>query len=44
MNEEKILEIRNKKFIIPEEPPTEEAIIEEKSPVVEIPKLPVTGM
>ena len=38
MNEEKILEIKNKKIIIPEEPKIEE------TPIIEKPKLPVTGM
>ena len=38
LNEEKILEIINKKIIIPEEPKIEEP------PIIEKPKLPVTGM
>ena len=39
MNEEKIVKIENNKIIIPEEPK-----IEDVPPIIEVPKLPVTGM
>lgn len=45
MNEEKIVQIKNNKIQIPEEPPVEEEItIVEEPPTIEEPKLPVTGM
>ncbi|MBQ2836215.1 MAG: Cys-Gln thioester bond-forming surface protein [Clostridia bacterium] len=49
MNEEKIVQIKNNKIQIPEEPPVEQPIEEttpviEEPPIIEIPKLPVTGM
>lgn len=39
MNEQQILEIKNKKIKIQEDPPEEE-----KTPDIEVPRLPVTGM
>lgn len=49
MNEQQTIEIKNKKIIIPEEPPIEEVPPEEvptieEEPIIEVPKLPVTGM
>lgn len=44
MNEEKMVQIKNDKIQIPEEPAVEEIPVVEEPSTIEVPKLPVTGM